>query len=107
MLAPSSREQHIPLSKSFYKGLYSSLSTETMSADFFIFSQPAFTGVSENLLKGVKESYSLTVLESVTQVAQDQEDDVLLLVNHMLPELGSTLAKQRRDYGIDTELYPS
>ena len=98
-------QTHTTLQK-FYKGLYSSLSTEAVSADFFSFSQPAFPGVSENLLKGVKESYGLTVLQSVVLVAQEQEDDVLLLINYILPELGCTLAKQRRDYGLDTELYP-
>ena len=36
---------HSSLQK-FYQGLYSSLSTETVSADFFTFSQPAFPGVS-------------------------------------------------------------
>ena len=29
-----------------------------------------------------------------------------MLINHILPELGYTLAKQRRDYGLDTELFP-
>ena len=52
--------------------------------------------------------YGTSVLQSVAEVAQDHDEDVLLLINHMLPELGRTLAKQRRDYmyGLDRELFP-
>ena len=96
---------HSSLQK-FFKDLYSNLSTIPVSVNFFSFTHPVFPGVSDNLFKGVKESYGLTVIESVVQVAQEQEDDVLLLVNHLLPELGATLAKQRRDYGLDPALYP-
>ena len=59
-----------------------------------------------DLLKGVKDSYGETVLMSVTQVVQEHEDDVLILINHILPALGTTLARQRRDYGLDLELFP-
>ena len=54
----------------------------------------------------MKNSYGMSVLQSVMEVAQKHEEDVLLLINHMLPQLGQTVAKQRRDYGLDQELYP-
>ena len=63
---------------------------------FLIFSKPFFSGVSEMLLKGTKNSYGISVFQSVMEVAQEH---VLLLINHMLPQLGQTLAKQRWDYG--------
>ena len=91
----------------FYKELYSSLSKKSVCPDFLNFSHPAFPGVSQRLFDGVKESYGETVLKSVVKVAQEQEDDVTLLINHMLPELGNTLAKQRRDYGLDPDIYPA
>ena len=49
------------------------------------------------LLKG---DYAIAVLQSVTEVAQEHEEDVL----HMLPQLGQTLAKQRRNYVLNQVL---
>ena len=92
--------------KKFYKELYSSLSKINVTPDFLTFSHPAFPGVSQRLLDGVKYSYGKTVLQSVVKVAQDDEDDVVLLIKHILPQLAKTLAKQRRDYGLDPELNP-
>ena len=51
------------------------------------------------LLKGTNNSYGISVFQSVMEVAQEHEEDVLLLINHMLPQLEQTLAKQRWDYG--------
>ena len=93
--------------KKFYEDLYSSLCNQCITAELLTFVQPAFSGISKNLLKAVKDSYGPSVVESVIQVAQEQEDDVVLLINHILPHLGSTLSKQRRDYGLDSELYPA
>ena len=42
----------------------------------------------------------------VTEVAQDQVEGVIILLNHMLPELGTILGRQRRDYGLDLEQFP-
>jgi hypothetical protein len=39
-------------------------------------------------------------------VGEEQVEDVVLLVNHILPELATTLARQRRDYGLDTYTFP-
>ena len=34
-------------------------------------------------------------------------EDVVLLVNHMLPEIAETLTRQRKDYGLDIEKFPA
>ena len=34
------------------------------------------------------------VMEAVTEVAEEHSEDVLLLINHMLPDLGKVLARQ-------------
>ena len=90
----------------FYKGLYSCLSTKSVDADFLNFSSPFFPRISENLFKNIKESYGKEVVQSVMEQGQEQVDDVLFLINSMLPDLARCLAKQRRDYGLDEELFP-
>ena len=55
----------------------------------------------------MKKSFGKTVLQTVMQVGQEHEDDVVLLVNYFLPKLANTLAKQRRDYGLDPDLFPA
>ena len=42
----------------------------------------------------------------VKEVGEEQVEDVVILINHMLPELAATLARQRRDYGLDAETFP-
>ena len=54
----------------------------------------------------VKQSYGEKVLEVVTDLAEEHSEDVLLLINHMLPDLGRVLGRQRRDYGLDEEKFP-
>ena len=85
---------HTSLGK-FYKELYTDISNKTVGPDFLTFIEPAFPGVSKDLFDGVKKSYGMTVLQAVIQVAENHEDDVLLLVNYILPLLGDTLAKQK------------
>ena len=68
--------------------------------------KPHFPGVSDELFAAVKKSYGETVLLAVKEVAMEHEEDALLLINLMLPELGKTLGKQRRDYGLDEEAFP-
>ena len=46
-------------------------------------------------------------MEVVKEVGEEQVDDILILINHMLPELAITLARQRKDYGLDTEKFPA
>ena len=82
--------------QNFYTELYRSLSTLTVSSEFLTFDQPTFSGVSQELLDGMKKSYGETILQTMMQVGQEHEDDVVLLVNYFLPELANTIAKQRR-----------
>ena len=92
--------------KSFYKGLYSSLTQEKITTDFILLEKPHFPGVSSALFEAVKKSYGEKVLKAVREVAMEQEEDVLLLINYMLPEMGKTLGRQRKDYGLDEEAFP-
>ena len=78
-----------------------------VSDDFFDFTKPSYEGVSERMLKGVKESYGVEVLDSVTSMAKEYKVEVLKLVKLMTPELREVLARQRRDYGIDEEKFPA
>ena len=36
----------------------------------------------------------------------EQEEAVLLIINYMLSEIGKTLGRQRKDYGLDEEAFP-
>ena len=90
----------------FYKNLYTSLSTQKIFADFLSLTKPFFPGISEKLFTGVKKSYGRAVLKSIIDVGEEHSEDVLMLINQMLPELGRCLAKQRRDYSLDTESFP-
>ena len=92
--------------KAFYQGLYDSLSKEVVTTNFIQLSEPHFPGVSSDLFNSVKKSYGSTVLEAVKEVAMEQEEDVLILLNLMLPEMARTLGRQRKDYGLDEEAFP-
>ena len=78
-----------------------------VSDSFFDFTRPSYEGVSERMLKGVKESYGTEVLDSVTSMAKEFKVEVLQLVKLMTPELREVLARQRRDYGIDEKKFPA
>ena len=78
-----------------------------VSGDFFDFTKPSYEGVSERMIKGVKESYGVEVLDSVTSMAKEYKVEVLKLVKLMTPELREVLASKRRDYGIEEEKFPA
>ena len=80
---------------------------KVVTENFYKFVMPEYDGVSERMLKGVKESYGIEVLETVTTMAKEYKDEVFKLATLMLPELRDVLARQRRDYGIDQEKFPS
>jgi hypothetical protein len=92
--------------KIFFKALYDSMAKD-VSDSFFDFTRPSYEGVSERMLKGVKESYGTEVLDSVTSMAKEYKVEVLKLVKLMTPELREVLARQRRDYGIDEKKFPA
>ena len=91
----------------FYSELYSCMKDMQVNSSILSMEQPIFPGVSLELFKSVKESYGVEVLEVVKDVGEEQVEDVVILVNHMLPELAITLARQRKDYGLDTEKFPA
>lgn len=91
--------------KQFYRDLYSSM--EPVQEDTIYLTKPQFKGVSEDLFRGVKQSYGLKVLESVTEVAEEHKEEVVKVMNLFLPELKTVLARQRKDYGIDEERFPT
>jgi hypothetical protein len=92
--------------KIFFKAVYDSKAND-VSDSFFDFTRPSYEGVSERMLKGVKESYGTEVLDSVTSMAKEYKVEVLKLVKLMTPELREVLARQRRDYGIDEKKFPA
>ena len=53
--------------KVFYKKIYDCLINQKAHSEFLIFSKPFFPGVLEMLLKGVKNSYGMSVLQSVME----------------------------------------
>lgn len=91
----------------FYQGLYNGLRNSKVDRTFILLDTPAFPGVSEDLFAAVKESYGQAVLQSVVEKALEVEEDALLLINMMLPELATTLARQRRDYSLDEAAFPA
>ena len=92
--------------KAFYHGLYESLNKQKVTTDFIQLDKPHFPGVSDELFTAVRNSYGNTVLQAVKQVSMEQEEDVLMLINLMLPEMAKTLGRQRRDYGLDEVAFP-
>ena len=90
----------------FYRELHTSLVETNVDASMLTMGHPIFPGVSEKLFKSVKKSYGEKVVDLVREVGEEHVEDVVLLVNHMLPELATTLARQWRDYGLDTENFP-
>ena len=61
---------------------------------------------SKELFSGVKSTYGEDVMETVLEVANEYNAEVVNLTNLMMPELKTVLARQRRDYGIDEESFP-
>ena len=88
--------------KIFYKDLYTSMATP-ITSDFFQFKKPRFSGISEELFEGVKESYSKSCVEAIEVTSQEYEEHATLLANFIIPELRIVLARQRRDYGISDD----
>ena len=60
-----------------------------------------FPGVSQEHFKSVKKSYGEKVVKVMREVEEEHMEDVLILINHMLPELANTLASQRNDNDLD------
>ena len=93
--------------KVFYKELYNSLVHTKVDSNSLNLIRPMFPGVSEEMFKAVKQSYGEKVVDAVVEVAEEQGEDVVILLNHILPELAITLARHRRDYSLDTVNFPA
>ena len=91
--------------KKFYKELYNRM--EYVSEETIHLRKPQFNGVSDELFTRVKKSYGENVLQTVSDVAWEHKEEVVKVINLMLPELKTVLARQRRDYAIDEELFPT
>ena len=89
----------------FFKSLYSSMS-RPVDESFFQFQEPKLEGVSTGLFQGVKESYGLDVVECVAQIAKQYQEEVIMVANLTMQEARIVLARQRRDYGKDVDLFP-
>jgi hypothetical protein len=63
-------------------------------------------GVSQNLFKGVLEVYKEHVVSAVQVVLKKNMEEAIKLGNFMLPELRTTLARQRRDYNLSEGFEP-
>ena len=92
--------------KQFYKELYDGMDT-TVDVTFFHFASPKFKAVSEEMFKGVKESYGTEVIEVVKSYSVEYGSEAVKLVNLMLPQLRVVLGRQRRDYSLDEEAFPA
>ena len=92
--------------KQFYKELYDGMDT-TVDVTFFHFASPKFKAVSEEMFKGVKESYGTEVIEVVKSFSVEYGSEAVKLVNLMLPQLRVVLGRQRRDYSLDEEAFPA
>ncbi|KAK5922719.1 hypothetical protein CgunFtcFv8_019959 [Champsocephalus gunnari] len=91
--------------REFYKGLHTGLG-EPISDNYTTFTTPEYPVVSDKLFSSVKKTYTEEVLNSVSDVAAENLDEVKKLTDLMQPHLQTVLARQRRDDGIDEETFP-
>ena len=91
------KSDHSTLRK-YFKDLYDNLMSTLISKEFFEFSKPMFTAVSERMFDGVKSECGLDVLKAVTECAKKHAEECILLANMMAPELANTLSMQRGKY---------
>lgn len=92
--------------KIFYQSLYDDLTQKKADSSFLSLNSPFFSGVSMNLFCAVKESYGKSVITRVIEEAIQHEEDLLALINLMLPVLGKTLGRQRADYSLNPDEFP-
>jgi hypothetical protein len=96
---------HSSLQK-FYQELYDGLD-KPVDSSFFDFSKPHFSAVSEDLFEGVKKSYGLSVIDALIALKEQYAEDAVKLANLMRSQLRVVLGRQRRDYGLDQEAFPT
>ena len=89
----------------FFKSVYSSMS-KPVDASFFELEDPKLDGVGKDLFSAAKNGYGAEVVESLVEFGNMYTEEVVKLTNLTLAETSTVLARQRRDYGIDEELFP-
>ena len=63
-------------------------------------------GISKNLFSEVEKGYGVHVVETVREVLEKYPQEAIQIANHFQPQLRTTLARQRRDYGLDEVFVP-
>ena len=91
--------------KVFFKGLHDKMS-DPIKAEFLHLDTPWYPGISSELFEKVKKGYGTHVVESVTDVLLSYPDEALKVANFLQGGLQTTLARQRRDYGLSEEFEP-
>ena len=84
----------------FYRGLHEKMEQE-ITDEFITLADAWYPGISKNLFDEVKKSYGLHVVDEVRKELQKYPTEALQIANHFQPNLRTTLARQRRDYGLD------
>ena len=82
-ISPSSTHSSL---KEFYRGLYSDMG-KTQDVEFFMFAGPRMESVNTELYEGVVASYGAPVITAIKETAAEHEEDVVKLVNIILPSL--------------------
>ena len=92
--------------KDFYQGLYGKMS-KPVNETFFKFStNPWFSAIAVRTHYAVKESYTLDVVSTVEDMANEHMQQCIQLANLIMPEARKVLGRQRRDYNLSEEFQP-
>jgi hypothetical protein len=81
-----------------FTALHHQLQYNSVTDAFFTFEYPAFESIPVNLFQAVKLDYSPEVVTSITDMANQNMEECITLVQMILPELANTLAMQRGKY---------
>ena len=92
--------------KEFFRDLYQSMA-RPITSNFFEHQEPMLDGVGQNMFSAVKKNYGAEVVEAVVQTAKEYMDEAVKVANLTMKELRIVLARQRRDYSIDEDLFPA
>ena len=91
--------------KQFLQSLHNHMSNQ-LSESFFMLEEPWCPGISVDLFNAVKLSYKPHVVEIIKSTLADNMDAALKIGNFLLPQLQTTIARQRRDYDLSDEFPP-
>jgi hypothetical protein len=86
----------------FFKDLYRKMS-EPITSDFFLLEDAYYPGIKKELFEDVKKGYKEHVVDHIKNYVKEFQDEAIKLANYFQPDLQTTLARQRRDYGVSDE----